>query len=333
MRSKVLQIPGLDSAYWCMDRRTEEEALYAARVSASNLRYLRATYRGPVHDDALRRSSNVIRDLLVHDEFGRAWRTLGFSGEPRVSAVDLERALTPYDLSRIRFAQAGGAEFEGVQVAALSFSRVDGLEMPTQRLDDPPFTEFGLRRFLDSPCLLVTKVETVCGTEDCLESLVRTPRLVTRRAVIKYLANRLGGSHLSRGKTESEKELFALLDSAPTAIVLGKRAIFWEALSIGQAIGLSSDAERLIAAVESRTGPITEPVESRRPDLLERLGQLRCPEGTAHESRVIQDFDRYVLICATCPSEWSITPRRRTTAPVAVIPIRVVQPARQLPPQ
>lgn len=310
-----------------MDARTDKEALYAARVSASNLRYLRGTYRGAVHDDALRRSSNVVRDLLVHDEFGRAWRTLGFSGEPRMSAVDLETVLSRHDLSRIDFAQAGGAEFEGLQVATVCFLRIDGLEMPPQALEQPRVREFGLRSFLDSPCVVVTNVETAPDAGSGMASLVRTPRLVTRRDVIKYLANRLGGTHISHGKTAAEKELFARLDRAPSPVILGKRALFWEALSIGQAIALSPDTQRLIAAVELRTGPMTEPIESGRPGLPERLGKLRCPEDPAHNSRVVRDSDGYRLACQTCRSEWLITAERRTRAPVAVMPIRVVQPA------
>jgi hypothetical protein len=307
-----------------MDSRPKEEALYAARVVASNLRYLKSTWRGIIHDDTLRRSSSELRDLLLRDEFGRAWRTLGFDGEPRIHAVDLQSALKPYDLSRIGFALAGGAEFAGLKVAALRLVRVDRLETSPEPLGDPPFKDFGLRAFLGSPCLVVTEDEDGMPGEDGSRSIVRAPHWVTRRQVVSYLNHRLGGIHVSQGKTEAEKRLFALLDSAPTAFVLGKRAIYWEALSIGQAIARSDDAQRLMDAVESRTGPITEPIPAGpSPNALQRLQKLTCPSGSAHDSRVVREGDQFKLICTTCPAVWLVEPRGRRPVPVAVVPLRV----------
>jgi hypothetical protein len=307
-----------------VDRRSPKYALDSARVVASNLRYLKGTWRGIIHDDTIRRASSTLRDLLLNDDYGRAWRTLGFAREPRVTAIDLDSALKPFDLSRVAIALAGGAEFAGLTVAALRMVRVDGLEATPEPTTSPPTKEFGLSTFLKSASLVVTEAEDGPLTEDGSRSIVRTPHRVSRRQIVSYVNHRLGAIHVSHGKGEAEKRLFALLDSVATGFVLGKTGIFWEVLSIGQAIARSPDAQRLIEAVESRMGPLTEPLPSALlPSVLQRLQAYKCPEGTSHDSRVVQDGDAYKLICATCPAEFLFQLGRARPIPVAAFPLRV----------
>jgi hypothetical protein len=67
---------------------TEREFLAAV---ASDLGYLADVWSQPIDEQALRRSSNVLRTLLVDNALGRAWRLVGEKGEPTVEASATRR--------------------------------------------------------------------------------------------------------------------------------------------------------------------------------------------------------------------------------------------------
>ena len=70
---------------------------------------------------------------------------------------------------------------------------------------------------------------------------------ISRRMLIQYVANKLGGAHWSpgRGKTKQDM-LFALLDQVSQNVILAdKNAVYFELLSIGQALVNSPDIQTL----------------------------------------------------------------------------------------
>jgi hypothetical protein len=96
-----------------------------------------------------------------------------------------------------------------------------------------PTEVIGLRRFVEAPCIVV-------GGE-----------LVVRRVLIKYVVNKLGGAHhdAKRG-TDHEETLFSLLDGTRGEVqLLSKPAIYFELLSIGQALAGAHDIDRLLEIV------------------------------------------------------------------------------------
>jgi hypothetical protein len=74
----------------------------------SDLAFLEDKWDQSIDEQSLRRSSTVLRNLLVYDGFGKAWRLDGRRGEPQIEAVDLNRALAGLLLPKVAFATAGG---------------------------------------------------------------------------------------------------------------------------------------------------------------------------------------------------------------------------------
>ncbi len=203
---------------------------------ASDLRYLREQWDEQVDDDSLRRSSTVLRRLLVDNELQRAWKAAGFSKEPTIAASAL--SLPPIPLDRIRVASAGGARYKGMVLSGLLTTVAGGMteaEIAADRAAGPPKEEqFGLRRFIKSPCMVAEGLE------------------VPRRILIKYVANKLGGSHFdSRRGTDPEDKIFGRLDSIGKTIeMVGKNPIYFELLSIGQALAHARDIKEFCDKVD-----------------------------------------------------------------------------------
>jgi hypothetical protein len=59
----------------------------------SDLGFLEDEWDESIDEQSLRRSSTVLRNLLVNDALGRAWRLVGQKGQPQLEAVDLVACL------------------------------------------------------------------------------------------------------------------------------------------------------------------------------------------------------------------------------------------------
>jgi hypothetical protein len=166
---------------------------------------------------------------MVQGDFARAWR-LRHDKEPRVRAVDLTPTLQPYGTERAVWAQAGGGTFGGIQVAQMviwDFALRPEVAQQRHR-SAPHMTTFGLSGFLRSPAIVIR------GT------------VLSRRDIIIYVSNKLGGSHLDPTRADADAR-FALLDEGLDQIIAAnKRAPYYELLSIGHAVLRSRDAARLI---------------------------------------------------------------------------------------
>jgi hypothetical protein len=98
--------------------------------------------------------------------------------------------------------------------------------------EESPERDLSLKKFLDSACIVAR------GTK------------ISRRTLIKYVANKLGGVHFDpkRDLTKMEEQQFALLDEIrDERIVADKPAIYFELLSVGQALLASPDITMFLA--------------------------------------------------------------------------------------
>lgn len=184
----------------------------------SDLDHLAGTWnQKSVSNDDLRRGSAQLCHLLVEGNLLRAWRSMGFQNQPIIPAPRLESCLR--DHAGIAIGVAGGGEYEGVK-AALAVVRKAKLEAP-QPKEEEVTHPFKLTKFLTS----------------C--SLVINGKRIKREEIIKYVANKLGGAHYDERRLEPA---FAALDNAGTAInFLGKNAVYFELLSIGQLLANAPD--------------------------------------------------------------------------------------------
>jgi len=196
-------------------------------VVTSDLHFLREEWDETVEDHSLRRSSTVLRRLLVENELQRAWKAAGFEREPMINASTLKTVLQTVLKERIIFAAAGGARYKGMELRGILMTNyaMSESEIKQHNTDGLPEEVFGLRAFIEAPCIVIKGHE------------------VSRRVLIKFVTNKLGGAHFDpkRGK-DSKESLFPLLDCASKEIMLAdKNAVYFELLSAGQAIVSSND--------------------------------------------------------------------------------------------
>jgi hypothetical protein len=218
-------------------------------VVVADLAYLRDEWGPAPSDDALRRSSAALRVLLVEDAFGRAWRVVGLRKQPVIHCPDLVAAMVHVPRADIAYAQAGGGSLPAGKMYGDVLFRGNHTVPAT-----PPERSIGLSKFVDAPGILVNPALVAQSVADMSRISGRSlappsPDLAdellvaSRRDVIKYVAHRLGGTHVGRARNEEEAKLWAALDMASKHFhLLEKPAVFYELLSIGRLTAAGSDA-------------------------------------------------------------------------------------------
>jgi hypothetical protein len=218
---------------------------------AADLSYLRSGWGASVDDDTLRRDTAVLRRLLVEGDLQRAWKAAGFEKEPVVECRSLDPVAFRIPPTDVVFASAGGgiyggAWFGGANVfTGISKEGVDALRTGAGREQ----IMLGLRKFTESPCILI-------GAQS-----------ISRRTVIKYVANKAGGVHFDPSRKQTPEELqFSMLDSASKNLgMLDKNAVNFELLSTGQALGRAKDVEAFITRIKGSCPPLSYRVPELSP--------------------------------------------------------------------
>ena len=200
----------------------------------SDLIFLREEWDNEIDDHSLRRSIIVIRRLLLEKEFGMAWRDIGFKREPSINAINLEHFIGDIDLSKIRFAFAGGARYKSISVDGTF--EISGILTPKEIAEfsgrNSSIDKFYLTQFIESSCIIVNGVK------------------ISRRIIIKYISYKLGGIHPVSGKRDlnnQDDQIYRLLDYIGKHYqVAEKNVIYLELLSIGQCLASSQDTDLFI---------------------------------------------------------------------------------------
>jgi len=212
------------------------------RIVAEDLLFLRSDWDQDIDDASLRRSSPVLRRLIVEGDFGRAWRALGLAREPIITAPCLDALLGPASRADVSFAQAGGAHYQGMTIRGTTlYARAlspDEITRSYERTKTLEPRSFPLSHFRESPCIIIMG------------------ELILRRELILYIANKCGGAHWDPSRTESKEieRKFQSLDSATGQIALaGKAAPYHELLAIGQSLARSPDVGSYLARARDAT--------------------------------------------------------------------------------
>jgi hypothetical protein len=208
------------------------------KIVADDLQFL-SEWGPEITDREIRHGSAVLRRLLVEDVYGHAWRATENAKQPRLIAVDISSVASPDNLSDIVYALAAGANFRGIQMACMLMNKgskaIGNLTPPLRENGYPGEREFALSEYLSS----------LSGAVD--------GKTFTRREVIKYIANVKGGVHLSPKERKAEKKLVARLGKIEKKMMVHTTdGLLVELVAIGQAIGGSDDARKIIEYVQNK---------------------------------------------------------------------------------
>lgn len=209
------------------------------KIVAEDLTYLSEEWNQKIDDASLRRSSPVLRSLLIEGQLIKVMNML--NEELSVMAPLVSKYEDSLIDDSTTFYQSGGAKFQGSEVQFLIISnRAKGpeeIKESYERQKDLIGNSYPLKlsKFMKQTSFYMG------GTH------------INREEVVKYIANKRGGAHYDNSrnteKSGSKGELerkFQLLDDVHGAMaVADKNAVYYELLSIGQRLINSQDTQRI----------------------------------------------------------------------------------------
>lgn len=213
-----------------MERATAEYE--RARVTWSDLRRLREFWSLELDNDSLRRNSGILRRLLIERDLTTAWRTLSFEETPMIMALSLDSVLRGIPRRAVAFAQLGGGSYSETTFAGIikTDPRYDSVKIQQAIFSNgpPELKLVSLRKFTSADCVVVEG------------------RGISRSRLLGYISNKLGGVHFDPKRREKHND-YKLLDKAHSEVVInGTPTIYYELLSLGEALLNSGDIARFL---------------------------------------------------------------------------------------
>ncbi len=210
--------------------------LELAHIIAEDIEFLSREWNQDIDDASLRRASPILRSLLVENNMGKIAHACGRN--LRIMAPLINKVLVEEELKQYAYWQAGGAEYKGMEIQAMSkVNRAlseqeikDNYERGKKVIGKSYSVKLSI--FLRQPSFAVEGV------------------LIYREEVIKYVSNKLGGAHYDKSRITTAKpdgaleNKYALLDKVRAGTYVNdKNAIYYELLSIGQRVVNSRDMQ------------------------------------------------------------------------------------------
>lgn len=244
-----------------------------ARTVDEDLSYLMDEWVPKLDRAELRRTSPILRRLLVQGDYHRAWRLLELPGEPSVSAPTIDAMLGTIDRSLIQIALVPPGQtmrniFHNQGDVKIHVKPIAPVEAGGTALVIPGYQD-GLATILAIlPPVPAISIETpddvvqreihakfgrrIARGQPLNEYLASAAALVggvtiSRQDVIQYVANKVGGVHSDSRRQGAQGARFKLLDRPVAIIEVGGRKTnfaFAELLSIGEFLAESGDADR-----------------------------------------------------------------------------------------
>lgn len=210
----------------------------------------------------LRRGSAALRQLLCGHVIQRAWHYHGLSGAPVITGPDLQAlaANLDHDLRHAVSVIAGGAHVRGVEYSFVGMWRADSPTTGISADADEGFavSTGSIARLVQgdpAPDDLTPLVQREWRIDPYLKSpgAVRSGQSISRGSIIQFFANYAGGVHLDRvtGQTNAEKRaLYEFVADLEQRVSVDEiEGLYFELLSIGQALGRSPSLGRLAEAI------------------------------------------------------------------------------------
>lgn len=220
---------------------------YLIKTVREDLLFLKDKWTQDIDEVSLRISSTILRKLLVENKLSQVWRLVGFEKEPQVVATDLDAFLDGTPKRRINFASAGGAIYKGGQVSGMIIydtAMSDSfLKKRCEIVKRKSFLKaFMLSDFVKSGCILVTQRFSTGMIQE----------VISRRELIQYIVNKLGGAHIDLKRNPGKDQKFLLLDNVLEQIkIVNFEPVYYELLSIGQSVIQSQDIHKLLDRLDN----------------------------------------------------------------------------------
>lgn len=219
---------------------TSEES-YLIKIVAEDLKFLKDEWDEEISDASLRISSVILRRLLVENEYGKAWRTkiIGFDKQPSITAVDSDEYMMgnnqQYPIEKISIAVMGGAVYKGVMLQGFQYKNyAETPENVSKEYERKKYITDNPRKYMLSDFLNST-------------SCIIYGQKINRREIIQYVTNKKGGVHIDFQRNRQLDEKFKLIDKSYSSLSLAnKDYVYYELLSIGQAVANSEDAKSFV---------------------------------------------------------------------------------------
>lgn len=209
------------------------------RIVSEDLDYLNDEWSQDIDDASLRRSSPILRSLLIEGQLMKVVNMLNEQAMVMTPLISMneDRLNDP----SIVFYQSGGANYKGMEVQFVSYGN---------RALSPD----EVKKVYEEQKELIGKNHPIKLTKFMKQvSFMINGTKINREEVVKYIANKRGGAHYdgsrndqkSGSKGDLEKK-FMLLDSIHDGTVMAdKNAVYYELLSIGQRLIASNDVQRI----------------------------------------------------------------------------------------
>lgn len=228
---------------------------------ADDIEWLRrewCTIFAPPREDEIRRGSAALRRLLLEDSLGKAWRHFGFERQPRISGPNVLKLLEDrgVELRHVVSLIAGGGTVNGLQMALIGSARAGNASTGVPADADEGFAVAVISICRDARSGPATTGELLDLVEYPLPltsyrdavGAIRLGDTISRANVIRYFAHVAGGAHFDPGMSSVRGDptphlLVRDLESKVKADLV--EGLHFELLSIGQAIGRSTDLELL----------------------------------------------------------------------------------------
>lgn len=179
---------------------------------ADDLEYLGGAWPEGATEGELRRGSTILRRLLVAGDLVKALRG---HPEPKIRCLDLDNAIRPNPREAVFLVTLGPTRYNGQEFG--QWLIYNGNE-PKTAPDRDTVISLDLTAYLDAPSL-------------CFEG-----RDISRRSIIRYVANKLGGAHYDPERNRLGDEEFAHLDRLDAVNIDGYPPVYLEIQAIGQAV-------------------------------------------------------------------------------------------------
>ena len=234
----------------------------------SDLAHIRNSWSGELSEHVIRRESPIIRRLLIDGDYSSAWRKLGFLRQPLVLAHDLEDMLGTIPKRYVRYAFPSpeqrsnpvGGDGHSIKMGIKDVVKGDLM------IAVPPYANGQGAAFLVIPKADLEQVKSedvsneIAGKfqKSYLKPMWLTEFLdsagayvdglrITRREVIDFVTNAMGGTHYDpegRGSSKAARGMLKPLHVRWRGSS-DVHAPWIEIMSIGNSVAWSTDARRL----------------------------------------------------------------------------------------